>query len=75
MQGALQVGPTLYNQPEAYAEHLRNTGRAHLADDLMERLHPHNGATHVSWHAQQPISPEDRARMRRRFEAMMSTSK
>ena len=74
MQGALQVGPTLYNQPTVYADHLRKTGRAHLADDLMERLHPRNGATHVSWHAQQPISEEDRARMRRRFEALMSAS-
>lgn len=75
MQGALQVGPTLYNQPDVYAQHLRDTGRAHLADDLLERLHPHNGATHVSWHAQLPISEEDRARMRRRFEAMMSAPK
>lgn len=75
MQNALQAGPTLYNQPEVYAQHLRDTGRVHSAEDLMERLHPKNGATHVSWHAQQPISQEDRDRMRRRFEAAMGAPK
>ena len=45
MQGSLQIGPTLYNDPEGYAQHLRETGRAHLADDLRPRLAPDNGAT------------------------------
>lgn len=47
-------------------EHVRNTGRGHLAEDLMERLHPNNGATHVSWHAQIPLHEEDCAAMRKR---------
>ena len=72
MQGALQAGPTLYNQPEVYMEHLRNTGRGHLADDLAARLQPTNGATQVSWHAQVPVSEQDRAAMRRRREAALS---
>ena len=69
MQGALQVGPTLYNQPKDYMQHLRNTGRSHLAKHLEERLNPGNSATHVSWHAQVPISEEDRDAMRQRFAA------
>ena len=69
MQGALQVGPTLYNQPKDYMRHLRNTGRGHLAKHLEERLNPGNSATHVSWHAQVPISEEDRGAMRKRFAA------
>lgn len=66
MQGALQQGPILYNQPSEYVDHLRNTGRGHLADHLLEQLHPANGATHVSWHAQVPVHDDDRAAMRRR---------
>ncbi|MEV6590088.1 hypothetical protein [Streptomyces acidicola] len=53
MQSTLQVGPTGYNDPLEYAEHLRATGRAHLADDLLERLATATGATPVSWHAPQ----------------------
>ncbi|GAB2882910.1 sulfatase family protein [Streptomyces mayteni] len=51
MQTTLQTGPTYYNDPGQYARHLRDTGRAHLADDLAERLTPLGGATPVSWHA------------------------
>jgi arylsulfatase A-like enzyme len=69
MQGALQVGPTLYNQPKDYMEHLRNTGRGHLAQHLSGRLNPGNGATHVSWHAQLSVDEEDREAMRKRFAA------
>jgi predicted TIM-barrel fold metal-dependent hydrolase len=47
----LQVGPTYYNDPVRYQEHLRATGRGHLADDLAERLSAATGATPVSWHA------------------------
>ncbi|MCM0621362.1 sulfatase family protein [Nocardioides bruguierae] len=54
MQTTLQTGPTYYNDPVTYAQHLRDTGRAHLADDLMERLAAASGATPVSWHAQEP---------------------
>jgi hypothetical protein len=40
-------------------EHLRATGRAHLADDLAERLSTATGATPVSWHAPDiPWPPE-----------------
>ncbi|WP_194235982.1 sulfatase family protein [Streptomyces acidicola] len=53
MQSTLQVGPTGYNDPQEYAEHLRATGRAHLADDLLERLATATGAPPVSWHAPQ----------------------
>ncbi len=66
MQAALQTGPTLYNRLEEYMEHVRDTGRGHLAEDLMERLHPNNGATNVSWHAPVPLHEEDRAAMRKR---------
>lgn len=69
MQGSLQAGPALYNEPGRYLQHLRDTGRGHLAADLEARLHPDNGATHVSWHAQVPLADEDRAEMRRRFAA------
>lgn len=51
MQTTLQNGPALYNDPELYMEHLRRTGRAHLAEDLHSRLHPHTGAVAVSWQA------------------------
>jgi arylsulfatase A-like enzyme len=54
MQASLQNGPTLYTRPEQYAEHLRNTGREHLARMLEESLRPANGAVKVSWHASQP---------------------
>lgn len=75
MQGSLQAGPTLYNQPEAYMEHLRSTGRSHLAEDLRERLQPNQGATQVSWHAQVPVSAKDRAAMRRRRELALGKTK
>jgi hypothetical protein len=55
MQISLQTGPTLYTDPEEYAQHLRDTGREHLANDLEKRLHPANGAVPVSWHASAPI--------------------
>ncbi|MDI3196270.1 hypothetical protein QK290_17900 [Pseudarthrobacter sp. AL07] len=48
MQGAMQTGSTLHNRLEKYLEHVRNTGRGHLAQDLMERLYPNIGATHDS---------------------------
>ncbi|WP_074710988.1 hypothetical protein [Arthrobacter alpinus] len=51
MQTALQEGPALYNDPEIYMEHLRRTGRSHLADDLFARLNPNNGAVSTSWEA------------------------
>jgi hypothetical protein len=51
MQTTLQTGPTYYNDPGQYARHLRNTGRAALAEDLEARLAPVGGATPVSWHA------------------------
>lgn len=38
MQTTLQPGPTYYNDPSQYAQHLRDTRRAHLADDLEQRL-------------------------------------
>lgn len=75
MQGSLQVGPTLYNQPKDYAQHLRNTGRGHLAKHLEEQLNPGNAATHVSWHAQVPISEDDREAMRKRFALITAQSK
>jgi arylsulfatase A-like enzyme len=75
VQGSLQAGPTLYNQPEAYMEHLRSTGRSHLAEDLRERLQPNQGATQVSWHAQVPVSAKDRAAMRRRRELALGKTK
>jgi hypothetical protein len=72
MQGSLQTGPTLYNEPGRYLQHLRDTGRGQLAEDLETRLHPDNGATHVSWHAQVPLADDDRAAMRRRFAAYLA---
>ncbi|MER7538393.1 sulfatase [Streptomyces sp. NPDC097704] len=49
MQTTLQTGPTYYNDPVRYARHLRDTGRAPLAEDLEERLATVNFP--VSWHA------------------------
>ncbi|WP_194923028.1 sulfatase family protein [Catenulispora pinisilvae] len=49
MQATLQTGPTYYNDPVRYAQHLRDTGRAHLAEDLEGRLASLN--IPVSWHA------------------------
>ncbi|MEV6072401.1 sulfatase [Nocardia sp. NPDC052001] len=49
MQTTLQTGPTYYNDPVRYAQHLRDTGRAHLAADLEERLR--TLTIPVSWHA------------------------
>ncbi len=54
MLTALQEGPTLYTDPEAYAEHLRATGRAHLADDLERLLATAAGTVPVSWHPSTP---------------------
>jgi arylsulfatase A-like enzyme len=68
MQTTLQVGPTYYNDPVAYGEHLRATDRAHLADDLERRLAEATGATPVSWHAPDiPWTPEKRALVARMF--------
>ena len=53
MQSTLQQGPALYNPPHEYAEHLRRTGREHLAKDLEERLAVASGTVPVSWHATQ----------------------
>ncbi|MDI2132946.1 sulfatase family protein [Yinghuangia seranimata] len=49
MQATLQTGPTYYSDPVKYVQHLRDTGRGHLADDLDERLA--SLAVPVSWHA------------------------
>jgi arylsulfatase A-like enzyme len=72
MQNALQSGPTLYNEPEKYQQHLRDTGRGHLADDLASRLDVHNGATSVSWHSSVPLTVKDREDMRRLFQQMLA---
>ncbi|MEU6786425.1 sulfatase [Nonomuraea angiospora] len=70
MQTTLQVGPTYYNDPVRYMEHLRATGRAHLADDLAERLSTATGATPVSWHATAAAwTPERHAAWERRIAA------
>jgi len=68
MQTTLQVGPTYYNDPVAYAQHLRETGRAHLADDLELQLATATGATPISWHSPDvPWTPEKRAMVARMF--------
>ncbi|MFE3454858.1 sulfatase [Nonomuraea sp. NPDC059194] len=54
LQTALQQGPVLYNDPEIYMEHLRSTGRAHLAKDLHARLNPGVGTVATSWEAPAP---------------------
>ena len=54
MLTTLQHGPALYNDPQEYAEHLRRTGREHLAKDLEERLAVAAGTVPVSWHACMP---------------------
>lgn len=51
MQTTLQTGPTYYNDPQRYAQHLRDTGRENLAKDLEERLRFTTGGVPVSWHA------------------------
>ncbi|RJL23264.1 sulfatase family protein [Bailinhaonella thermotolerans] len=66
MQATLQTGPTYYNDPVRYARHLRDTGRAHLADDLEERLAALT--VPVSWHA--PDQPRT-AYLRRRWTEIM----
>ncbi|MGW5718745.1 sulfatase family protein [Amycolatopsis sp. NPDC003865] len=60
MQTTLQVGPVYYNDPVRYQEHLRATGRGHLADDLAQRLSTATGATPVSWHAPDVAWPPER---------------
>lgn len=57
MQTSLMQGPTLYNDPALYAEHLRRTDRGHLAEDLEARLNPNNGTVVTSWTA--PAAPHD----------------
>jgi hypothetical protein len=49
-------------------EHLRATGRVHLADDLADRLSTATGATPVSWHAPEVWwTPERHAEWERRM--------
>ncbi|GAA1077630.1 sulfatase [Pseudonocardia alni] len=60
MQTTLQVGPVYYNDPPAYAEHLRATGREHLAEHLEANLAAATGATPVSWHATDEAWPPGR---------------
>jgi hypothetical protein len=68
MQITLQVGPIYYTEPVTYAEHLRATGRAHLADDLEQTLAAVTGATPVSWHAHDIAwTPQRRAHVARVF--------
>ncbi|MFE2091075.1 sulfatase family protein [Streptomyces sp. NPDC002596] len=57
MQANLQTGPIYYSQPGPYAQHLRDTGRDHLADHLEQQLATLTVA--VPWHApHEPRSPE-----------------
>ncbi|MGA4545106.1 sulfatase family protein [Uniformispora flossi] len=56
MQSTLQTGPQ-YNDPVAYAAHLRNTGRAHLAERLEANLA--HVTVPVSWHAPEVTFPAD----------------
>ncbi|MBB4931268.1 arylsulfatase A-like enzyme [Lipingzhangella halophila] len=68
MLTTLQTGPTYYNDPARYAQHLRDTGRAHLADDLVKRLAATTPTTPVSWHAPDEAWPQERyVRLARRF--------
>ncbi|MFQ6331285.1 sulfatase [Nocardia sp. CWNU-33] len=48
MQTTLQTSPTYYNDPITYAGHLRDTGRAHLAEHMEQRLG--SLSVPVSWH-------------------------
>ncbi|NEE03228.1 sulfatase family protein [Phytoactinopolyspora halotolerans] len=57
MLTTLQTGPTYYNDPVRYAEHLRRTGRAHLAADLEERLAVVTPTTPISWHVSDAAWP------------------
>ncbi len=54
MLTTLQDGPAMYNNPVKYAEHLRATGREHLAKDLEDRLATAAGTVPVSWHTPMP---------------------
>jgi hypothetical protein len=64
MQTTLQTGPTYYTDPVGYAQHLRATGRAHLADDLEAGLAAAPGDSPVSWHVGEPSwTPQRRRRM------------
>lgn len=64
MQATLQTGPTYYSDPVRYRQHLRDTGRAHLADDLDRRLESLD--IPVSWHApDQPRTGKIADRMNR----------
>ena len=68
MLTTLQTGPTYYNDPVRYARHLRDTGRAHLAEDLEQRLTAVTPATPISWHAPDVAWPPGRhERLARRF--------
>lgn len=68
MLTTLQVGPTYYNDPGRYIEHLRATGRAHLATDLEQRLAAVTPGSAVSWHApDEPWPPGRYERFAARF--------
>ncbi|MGW5112180.1 sulfatase family protein [Nocardia sp. NPDC004123] len=69
MQTSLQNGPTLYNDPGDYIQHLRDTGRDDQADDLHERLHPSNGAIGASWTAEGPLMPPEQREILKAYAA------
>ncbi len=52
MLTTLQTGPVYYSDPAEYAARLRRTDRAHLAEDLEERLAGLSAP--VSWHPPEP---------------------
>lgn len=49
MQSTLRRGPTYYNDPASYLRHLRDTGRAALAQDLERRLSATVSADAAFW--------------------------
>ncbi|MGR6998142.1 sulfatase family protein [Yinghuangia aomiensis] len=73
MQATLQTGPTYYADPVRYRQHLRDTGRAHLADDLDRRLE--SLGIPVSWHApDQPRTGKIADRMIERFKEQVASA-
>ncbi|MDF2894118.1 MAG: hypothetical protein K0Q46_904 [Rhodococcus erythropolis] len=54
MQTSLQTGPTHYNDPQRYVEHLRATGRSHLADHLAEQIRRPDFVVPVASHTEAP---------------------
>jgi arylsulfatase A-like enzyme len=69
MQTTLQRGPTYYNDPAKYAQHLRDTNRAQLAKDLEARLVTVSHGVPVSWH-----SPDAPGRFARSAGARLSAT-